>query len=141
MTGLSEQQRQFVDEHLKLREKNGKAAAIAAGDSEKTAASQASRLLTNVNVQKYLQQRKNQLRKDLQREFVYDAIQARKVMYGIMKDECSQDADRLRAARAFLELAGFNEPIQEQDDAPADMDFSDVTIEELRKLARLVPDD
>lgn len=49
---LNEKQKRFCEEYIK--DLNGKQAAIRAGYSNKTANEQASRLLTNVNVQKYL---------------------------------------------------------------------------------------
>ena len=107
MAALREQQKRFVDEHLRLREKNATAAAIAAGYSEKSASSQASQLLNNPKVLEYLKQRKSQLHQDLRREFMFDALEARKVMYSIMEDPAAQDADRLRAAKDFLDRAGF----------------------------------
>lgn len=137
------QQKRFVDEHLKLREKNATQAAINAGYSPKSAYSQASDLLKKPELQKYLQQRKAAIAKELRQEFLYDAQEARKVMYGVMNDALAQDADRLRAARAFLDLAGFGAPdggTSTTETADNEIDLSDVTSEELHRLARLVPD-
>ena len=53
---LTAKQQRFCDEYL--IDLNATQAAIRAGYSEKTAAAQSARLLTNVNVQKYLQKRK-----------------------------------------------------------------------------------
>ena len=143
MAGLNEQQKRFVDEHLKLREKNGTQAAINAGYSRKTAAQQAYQLLHKTSVSEFLQQRKTQLYQDLRKEFLFDAIEAREVLYDIMNDPTAEDADRIRVARDFLDRAGFDTPGKDpygQDSMPAEPDFSDVTPEELRKLASLVPD-
>ncbi len=49
---LNEKQKRFCEEYIK--DLNGKQAAIRAGYSKKTANEQASRLLRNVNVEKYL---------------------------------------------------------------------------------------
>lgn len=55
MAELTTKQKEFCNQYL--IERNGKHAAIKAGYSEKTAEQQASRLLSNVKVQKYLRQR------------------------------------------------------------------------------------
>lgn len=56
MAKLTAKQQRFADEYLV--DLNGKQAAIRAGYSEKTAEAQASRLLSNVKVQHYIQKRK-----------------------------------------------------------------------------------
>lgn len=56
---LTEKQKKFVDEYL--IDLNATQAAIRAGYSEKTADVQASRLLVNVKVQEYLQQKQKEL--------------------------------------------------------------------------------
>lgn len=53
---LNERQERFCNEYL--IDLNATQAAIRAGYSERTAAAQAARLLTNVNIQTYIQQRK-----------------------------------------------------------------------------------
>lgn len=57
-TVLTEQRKLFVDEHLKLRCKNATQAAVNAGYSPKSAQSQASQILKDTEVQKYLEERK-----------------------------------------------------------------------------------
>lgn len=106
-TKIKEQQKQFVMEFLKLRKANQTQAAINAGYSERTAASQASQLLKNPKVQEYLQEQESQMAEELRREFFFDALEARKVMYNIMKSESSKDSDKLSAAKEFLDRAGF----------------------------------
>ena len=104
---LTEQRKLFVEEHLKLRCKNATQAAINAGYSEKSAAAQASQILKDTEVSAYLEERKSQIRRDLQQEFLFDALEARKTMYRIMQDENVPIKDRLTAARDFLDRAGF----------------------------------
>ncbi len=58
MANLTARQQRFADEYLV--DLNGKQAAIRAGYSEKTAEAQASRLLSNVKVQHYIQKRKQE---------------------------------------------------------------------------------
>lgn len=105
-TKLTGQQKQFVMEFLKLRKANQTQAAINAGYSPKTAASQASQLLKNPKVLEFLKEEENKLAEDLRQEFIFDALEARKVMYEIMNDG-AKDSDRLAAAKDFLDRAGF----------------------------------
>lgn len=58
MAKLTARQQRFADEYLV--DLNGKQAAIRAGYSERTAEAQASRLLSNVKVQHYIQKRKQE---------------------------------------------------------------------------------
>lgn len=104
---LTEQQKLFVNEYLKLRCKNATQAAKNAGYSEKSASAQASQLLKNPKVLEFLKERKAEISQDLRQEFVFDALEARKIMYNIMISENSKDSDRLTAVRDFLDRAGF----------------------------------
>lgn len=101
------QQKLFVDEYLRNRKSNAKEAAIAAGYSKKTAGVQASQLLNNPYVLEYLNEREKTIEQELREEFIFDAIEARKVLYDIMKDPESRDMDRINAAKDFLDRAGF----------------------------------
>lgn len=92
MVALTEQRKLFIDEYLKLRCKNATQAAINAGYSAKSAQSQASQILNDPKVSEYLEHRKKQIRSDLQQDFIFDALEARKVMYSILKNPESKDA-------------------------------------------------
>lgn len=81
------QQKLFIDEYLKLRRSNQKKTAMNAGYSKKSAEVQASQLLKNPRVRAYLDERESQLEKGLRKEFMFDALEARKVMFEIMNDE------------------------------------------------------
>lgn len=107
MRGPTGQQKLFIDEYLRLRKKNATQAAINAGYSPKSASSQASQLLNNPKVLKYLEEREKAIIQELQEEFMFDALEARKVMYEIMKNPMANDRDRLNAAKDFLDRAGF----------------------------------
>lgn len=107
MREATRQQKLFVDEYLRLRKSNATQAAINAGYSPKTASSQASQLLNNSKVLKYLEERERAIAQELQEEFIFDAIEARKVLYEIMKDPEARDMDRINAAKDFLDRAGF----------------------------------
>lgn len=104
---LTEQNIVFVDEYIKLRCKNATQAAINAGYSKKTASSQASELLKKTEVMEYLNNRKNEITQALREDFIFDALEARKIMYDIMKNEEATDKDRIACAKDFLDRAGF----------------------------------
>lgn len=108
---MTQQQKTFADEFIKRRCKHGSAkeAAIEAGYSEKTAASIAYNLLQREDVRNYIQERKNKLADELREEFLFDAIEARRVMNEILNNESSEDRDRLKAAIEFLDRAGFKD--------------------------------
>lgn len=107
MGEATRQQKLFVDEYLKLRKSNATQAAINAGYSPRSAASQASQLLKNPKVMKYLDERESAIIQELQQEFIFDALEARKIMYEIMKDPLAEHRDRISVAKDFLDRAGF----------------------------------
>lgn len=96
----------FVTEYIK-NGNNATHAAIAAGYSEKTAASQGSRLLKSVEVQQYLNKTEQNLNKDLRMMFAEDAVKAYGVLLEIMNDPLTPPKDRLVAARDLLDRAGY----------------------------------
>lgn len=104
---LTEQRRQFVEEYLKLRCRHQGQAAVNAGYSKKSSQTQACQILKDPEVLEYLEKRKNDLRNNLQQEFVFDAIEARKVLHKIMMDPDASNKDRITAAKDFLDRAGF----------------------------------
>lgn len=104
---LTDQRKLFVEEHLKLRCKNATQAAINAGYSPKSAQSQASQILKDTNVLEYLEQRKSEILQELQQEFFFDALEARKVMYEILTNSDAFDKDKITIAKDFLDRAGF----------------------------------
>ena len=131
---LNEQRKLFVDEYIKLRCKNAKQAAINAGYSQKSAQSQASQILNDPNVQEYLQQRKNEISQDLKQEFIFDALEARKVMFDILNNPEAADRDRIAVAKDFLDRAGFK-PVDEVNlNGEVKNPFAGLTTEELKKL-------
>lgn len=137
---ITKQQKLFVDNFLKRRKKNATAAAIDAGYSEKTASSQASQLLKNTKVIGYLEEREAQLEQDLRREFFFDAVEAREVMNLIMNDPTAREADRIAAARYFLDTAGYNATNKIEHSGAVDNNlrvFESLDTETLRQLAKL----
>ena len=107
MREATRQQKLFIDEYLRLRKSNATQAAIRAGYSPKSASAQASQLLKNPKVMEYLEDREKTIIQELQEEFIFDAIEARKVMYEIMKKEDAEDRDKINVAKDFLDRAGF----------------------------------
>ncbi|EAG1758607.1 terminase small subunit [Listeria monocytogenes] len=124
---IRSQQKDFVEHYLALRKKNATQAAIRAGYSEKTAASQASQLLKNPKVLEYLKKREDAMIKELREEFVFDALEARKVMHKIMKSPLAKDSDRISAAKDFLDRAGFK-PIDKVEHSGS-LNISDAAVE------------
>jgi hypothetical protein len=106
MADLRPQIMLFITEYLK-NGNNATHAAIAAGYSEKTAASQGSRLLKSVEVQQYLNKTEQNLNKDLRLMFAEDAVKAYNVLLDIMQDPASPPKERLTAARDLLDRAGY----------------------------------
>lgn len=106
MADLRPQKMIFVTEYLK-NGNNATLAAIAAGYSEKTAASQGSRLLKSVDVQQFLNKTEQNLNKDLRMMFTENAVNAFNVLLEVMNDPLAQHKDRLVAARDLLDRAGY----------------------------------
>lgn len=116
MADLNPKQLIFIQEYLKSG--NGKQAAIAAGYSENSAESQASRMLRNDKVKQYLDKKEANLDRDLREMFVEDAVKAYNVLLEIMMKPDAMDKDRLVAARDLLDRAGYK---------PIDKVVADVT--------------
>lgn len=130
------QQKLFVDEYLRLRKKNATQAAINAGYSPKSASSQASQLLNNPKVLEYLNEREKVIIQELQQEFIFDALEARKVMYEIMTKEDAEDRDKINVAKDFLDRAGFKptDKVEHSGDMNINNPMAGLTTKELKKL-------
>ena len=131
---LTEQRKLFVDEYIKLRCKNAGQAAINAGYSPKSAQSQASQILKDTEVSEYLNHRKNEISKELQQEFIFDALEARKVMYQIMSNPEAEDRDRINVAKDFLDRAGFKPTDEVKVSGSVNNPFEGLTTEDLKAL-------
>ena len=140
MDEIREQQKLFVDEYLRLRKRSQKQAAINAGYSAKSADAQASQLMKNPKVMKYLNERESQLESELRKEFMFDALEARKVMYEIMNDAAAPENVRVSAAKDFLDRAGFK-PVEKQEHSGQVTqninNMTNLTEYELRKIAEM----
>ncbi|NLD31932.1 MAG: terminase small subunit [Trichococcus flocculiformis] len=132
------QQKLFVDEYLRLRKKNQTQAAINAGYSEKSASSQASQLLNNPKVLEYLNEREKAIIQELQQEFMFDALEARKVMYEIMKKEDAENRDKINVAKDFLDRAGFKptDKVEHSGNMSINNPFDGITTDDIKKVIR-----
>ena len=133
---LTEQKMQFVEEYLKLKCKNQAKAAIAAGYSEQSAASQACQLLKNPEVAEYLKKRKAEIAQDLRDEFIFDALEAKKAMYNILVDPDADNRDKITVARDFLDRAGFKPGEEVKLSGHINNPFAELSTEELKALIR-----
>lgn len=131
---LTEQKKLFVEEYLRLHCKNATKAAIAAGYSEKSASAQASQLLKNDEVSEYLETRKSEIAKELQQEFIFDALEAKNVMYEIMKSPEASNRDKITVAIDFLDRAGFKPTDNVKVSAQVNNPFEGLSTEDLKKL-------
>lgn len=132
------QQKLFVDEYLKLRKSNQTQAAINAGYSKKSASSQAYQLLQNPIVLSYLEEKEKAIEQELRAEFIFDAIDARKVMFEIMIKEDAEDRDKITVAKDFLDRAGFKaidkQEVTGKDGGP--IEITDAREKLIEKLAK-----
>jgi phage terminase small subunit len=141
MSDLRPQIMLFVTEYIK-NGGNGTAAAIAAGYSEKTAYSQASRLLKSVEVQQYLNNTQQSINKDLRMMFAEDAVKAYGVLLEVMNDKLTPPKDRITAARDLLDRAGYKPIDKVQADVQATVetkpDLSKLSPKELAELEHIL---
>lgn len=134
MNVLTDQRKLFVDEYIKLRCKNAKQAAINAGYSPKSAQSQSSQILKDSEVSEYLEKRKNEISQELRQEFIFDALEARKVMHDILNNPEAEDRDRISVAKDFLDRAGFKPTDEVKLSGGINNPFAGLSTEELKKL-------
>ena len=97
---LSERQKRFAEEIL--NGKSGKDAATLAGYSPTSARSQASRLLTNRNIQNHLYVMSQQM----EQSAVANAEEALTVVSELLRDSRLKPADRIKSANLIIRVAG-----------------------------------
>lgn len=131
---LTEQKIQFVEEYIKLKCKNQAQAAIAAGYSPQSAASQACQLLKNPEVKEYLQKRRAEMAQALRDEFIFDALEAKKAMYKILVDPDADNRDKITIARDFLDRAGFKPGEEVKLSGSVNNPFAALSVDELKAL-------
>lgn len=109
---LNTRQEKFAQEYWKTG--HGTNSAINAGYSKKSAHTQANLLLNNIKVQERIKELESQSRDELQQQFSRDAIEARKIMFNIMKSDDAPEHVRLSAAKDFLDRAGYK-PVEKSE--------------------------
>jgi len=141
MADLRPQIMLFVTEFIK-NGGNGTQAAIAAGYSEKSAYSQASRLLKSVEVQQYLNNTQQSINKDLRMMFAEDAVKAYGVLVSVMEDPLTPPKEKISAAKDILDRAGYKAVDRIQADVQATVetkpDLSNLTAKELADLEQIL---
>jgi len=103
MNKLTDKQRKFCDEYLV--DLNATQAAIRVGYSEKTASEQSSRLLSNVKIQNYIQnkQKKTSDKLEINKELILQMV------FDIAKSKGERTNDRLKAIEIVNKMLGLNE--------------------------------
>jgi len=103
MNKLTDKQQKFCDEYLV--DLNAKQAAIRVGYSEKTASEQSSRLLSNVKIQNYIQnkQKKTSDKLEINKELILQMV------FDIAKSKGERTNDRLKAIEIVNKMLGLNE--------------------------------
>jgi phage terminase small subunit len=131
---LTEQRKMFVDEYIKQRCRNAGQAAINAGYSPKSAITQASMILKDSEVSEYLKQRKNEISQELRQEFIFDALDARKIMYEIMVNPEAENRDKISVAKDFLDRAGFKPTDEVKVSGEVNNPFAGLSTDDLKKM-------
>lgn len=101
---LSERQKRFAEEIL--NGKSGKDAATLAGYSPTSARSQASRLLTNRNIQNHLYVMSQQM----EQSAVANAEEALTIVSELLRDSRLKPSDRIKSANLIIRVAGGTSP-------------------------------
>jgi phage terminase small subunit len=103
MNKLTDKQQKFCDEYLV--DLNATQAAIRVGYSEKTASEQSSRLLSNVKIQNYIQnkQKKTSDKLEINKELILQMV------FDIAKSKGERTNDRLKAIEIVNKMLGLNE--------------------------------
>jgi phage terminase small subunit len=103
MNKLTDKQRKFCDEYLV--DLNATQAAIRVGYSEKTASEQSSRLLSNVKIKNYIQnkQKKTSDKLEINKELILQMV------FDIAKSKGERTNDRLKAIEIVNKMLGLNE--------------------------------
>lgn len=107
MVKLTEKQRRFCEEYL--IDLNATQAAIRAGYSKKTAAQTAARLLTNVKVQEYIQERQKELAK--RTEITQDSVLHELALIAFAK---ASDYAKVIEKDAMIEVEGNMVPMLDE---------------------------
>lgn len=106
---LTDKQKAFCKEYV--MDWNGTQAAIRAGYSAETAASQASRLLTNVKIKEYIEH----IQQDIQQLIGISKASNALALLEIALDKKARHSDKIKAREVVNKMLGFNEPEKRED--------------------------
>lgn len=131
MKNLKPQQERFVVEYLKTPE-NATDAAIRAGYSPKTATAQASRLLTNVNVRKAIDEAQNETRERVKEEV---GLTVDMVVNGLLKEAQDYAEGSTQSARvsAWAHLGKHLGMFKDKIEHSGKIEISDISDDALDK--------
>lgn len=124
---LTERQRRFAEEYA--IDPNATAAARRAGYSERTARAQGQRLLTNIDIQRHIQQ----LQDEAAGGRIATMTQTKAFWSSVMLDPAERTVDRLRASELLAKAAGAFLHLRPDPDgggiiAAGEVDGSDVVV-------------
>jgi len=128
---LNPKQKQFVHHYIKKWNATKSYQKVYGTESPETAKASASRLLTNVNVQKYIKECLGDLEKIAKVSKLGNILEARKIAYSNEVKE----TDKLKAIEVVNKMMGWNEPDKVQD--VTDGDPSKLTDDEIVKYREL----
>lgn len=105
---LTERQKRFVDEYVV--DLNATQAAIRAGYSEKTAEQAASRLLSFVKIQNYIQERmkERQKRTEITQDMIIDEL--KKIGFADIDTDTMKPSDKIKALELMARMLGIDRP-------------------------------
>lgn len=105
---LTERQKRFADEYL--IDLNATQAAIRAGYSENTAEQAASRLLTFVKIQEYIQERmkERQRRTEITQDMIVGEL--KKIGFADIDTEALKPSDKIKALEIIARMLGIDRP-------------------------------
>lgn len=108
VVNVTEKQERFCDEYL--IDLNATQAAIRAGYSEKTARAIGQRLLTNVDIQKYIQEQQQSTRKKngIKRDDIITEL--KRLGFADINTENIKPADKIKALELITKLLGLDKP-------------------------------
>lgn len=125
---LTEQQINFIEYYLDLAHVTK--AAIQAGYSKQTAASQGSRLLKNVKIQEYMAQRREERKEAIHLQLASYAEDAIQELYKLMK-EAESESVKMQAIKDVLDRSGYK-PVEKQEtkqDTKIEFGFRDPSLD------------
>lgn len=127
---LTNKQQRFADYYIQSG--NATEAAVKAGYSKKTARSIGQENLTKPDIKEYIDKQN----KKLEDERIADMKEVKEFWTSMLRDEMAEEKDRLKASEYIAKTNGaFLDKVEHSGDMNVNNPLSDLTTEELRKLA------